>query len=306
MKKINNQSLTIIGGSGFIGKSIIDSFNKGLLKKYFIENINIICRQPFRFKKKNNNLYKLNIFYSNIRTLKKLPKSDLYIYAAESTNVNFYNKKNNKKNINHHKESIKNFVNLVSKYNNSKVLYVSSGSVNHKKYTKSSNSYKKLYAKLKIFSENQIKKLFKFKIKTSIARCYSFIGPHLPTNSHYAIGNFLYGAKYNNKIIIKKKNKVIRSYMYSDDMVEWLISILNNSKKKTTIYNVGSDELIELFDLAKKITKLFKNKVLISKEGSESKNVDKYVPIIRKTKNDLKLKILYNLSNSLKRCLKFI
>jgi len=306
LKKINSQSLTIIGGSGFIGKSIIDSFNKRLLKKYFIKNINIICRQPFKFKKKKNNLYKLNIFYSNIRTLKKLPKSDLYIYAAESTNVNFYNKKNNKKNIHYHKESIKNFIKLVSKYNNSKVLYVSSGSVNYKKYTKSSNSYKKLYTKLKIFSENQIKKLFKFKIKTSIARCYSFIGPHLPTNSHYAIGNFLHDAKYKNKIIIKKKNKVIRSYMYSDDMVEWLISILNNSKKKTTIYNVGSDELIELFDLAKKITKLFKNKVLISKEGSESKNVDKYVPIIRKTKNDLKLKILYNLSDSLKRCLKFI
>ena len=36
MKKINYQSLTIVGGSGFIGKSIIDSFNGGILKKHYI------------------------------------------------------------------------------------------------------------------------------------------------------------------------------------------------------------------------------------------------------------------------------
>lgn len=306
MKPINYHSLTIVGGSGFIGKSIIDSFNEGILKKHYINKINVICRNQFKYVKKKVDLKKINIFYSDISVLKKLPKSDLYIYAAESTNVNFYKKINNGSNIRLHKKSIKNFTKLVSKYRNIKVLYISSGTVNYKKYTKSLNNYKKLYTHLKIFSENEIKKLGKFKIKTSIARCYSFIGPHLPTNSHYAIGNFLYGAKYKNKIIIKKTNKVVRSYMYSDDMVEWLISILNNSKNKTVSYNVGSDQPIELFMLAKKITKLLKNKVLISKESYESKKIDKYVPIISKTKNDLKLKILYDLSKSLKKCLRFI
>ena len=143
-------------------------------------------------------------------------------------------------------------------------------------------------------------------MKTSIARCYSFVGPHLPLNNHYAIGNFLRQAKYDKKITVHKKNKVIRSYLYADDMVEWLIKILKNSKKRTVLYNVGSDRPIELLDLAKKITKLFKNKVLISKERYESKKIDKYVPIIRKTKNDLKVKILYNLTKSLKKSLKFV
>ena len=83
-------------------------------------------------------------------------------------------------------------------------------------------------------------------------------------------------------------------------MVEWLIKILK-IQKRTVLYNVGSDHPIELLDLAKKITKLFKNKVLISKERYESKKIDKYVPIIRKTKNDLKVKILYNLNKSLKK-----
>ena len=94
--------------------------------------------------------------------------------------------------------------------------------------------------------------------------------------------------------------------MYADDMVEWLISIIKNSKKNTIVYNVGSDEAIELYKLSEKIAKLFKNKVKIINQTYNTKKVDKYVPIIRKTKNDLKIKILYNLNKSLKKSLNFI
>ena len=100
--------------------------------------------------------------------------------------------------------------------------------------------------------------------------------------------------------------KVIRSYMYADDMVKWLIMILLKSKKRTITYNVGSDQPIELNELAKKISKLFRNKVKISKESIESNKIDKYVPNISKTKIELKIKTLNNLTNSLKKCLKFI
>ena len=303
MSRINSQSLTIVGGSGFIGKSIIDSFNNGLLKKHKIDKINVICRKKFKFKKKKINLKNINILYLDIGKTKLLPQSDLYIYAAESTDtINLRNKNLAKS----HKRNIKNFIKLVSKYKDVKVLYTSSGSVNYHKNNKFYDFYKNQYTKLKIFSELEVKKLKKFKIKSSIARCYSFIGPFLPVNKHYAIGNFLYGAKYKSRIIIKKKMNVIRSYMYSDDMVEWLISILLNSRINTSIYNVGSDQSIELSKLANKITKLFKRKVQISKVGLETNKIDKYVPNISKTKYDLKNKILYNLSKSLKKCLKFI
>ena len=186
------------------------------------------------------------------------------------------------------------------------MLYISSGAVNYFNQKNFQDPYKIQYTKLKIFSEREIKKLKKFKIKSSIARCYTFIGPHLPVKQHYAIGNFLHDAKYKNKILIKKKMKVIRSYMYADDMVRWLILILLNSKMKTITYNVGSDQPVELHSLANKIAKLFKRKIHISKAKQETNKIDKYVPNISKTKSDLKIKILYNLSKSLKKCLKFI
>ncbi len=302
MKTNYYKSLTIVGGSGFIGKSIIDSFDNRLLKKHKINKLNIICRRKFKLQEKIN-YNNIKIFYKDIRKAKTIPKSDYYIYAAESTDINDYKKKDI---INVHLKSIKNFVKLVSNYANTKVLYVSSGSANYYKSKKIRNGYKYLYSKLKILSEKEIKKLKKFNIKTSIARCYSFIGRYLPLKKHYAIGNFLYGAKYNNKIFVKKRMKVIRSYLYADDMVEWLISIIKNSKENTVTYNVGSDEPIELHKLAEKIAKLSKNKVEIIGQTYDTKKVDKYVPIIRKTKNDLKIKILYNLNKSLKKCLKLI
>ena len=55
LSKINSQILTIVGGSGFVGKSILDAFNSGLLKKFKINKINIICRK-IKFRKKKTSL----------------------------------------------------------------------------------------------------------------------------------------------------------------------------------------------------------------------------------------------------------
>ena len=109
MKTNYYHSLTIVGGSGFIGKSIIDSFNNKLLQKHRINKLNIICRKKFKIKEKLN-LKKIKIFYKDVGKTKKIPKSDYYIYAAESTNISDY--KNNITKT--HLKSIKNFIKLVS------------------------------------------------------------------------------------------------------------------------------------------------------------------------------------------------
>ena len=299
LKQIKLNNLVIIGGSGFIGKSIMDSFNRGLLKKYLINKLIIICRKKIVFKnKKKINFKNIKVIYSDIRKIKKLPKSNLYIYASETTKIDQY--KNTKKIVTKHKESINNFCELIKEHPNVKVLYLSSG-VAEKKYLNNSKiGYKKIYSFLKNFSENKIKLLKKYKINTSIARCYTFIGPFLPTNEHFAIGNFLSDAKYKKKITINSRNLVYRSYMYADDMVDWLLAILIFAKKNTKIYNVGSDCQIELRQLALLISKFCKGKTEIISKSLNSKKVDRYVPNINKTKNDFNLKIKYNLTKSIK------
>ena len=81
------KTITIIGGSGFVGKSYIDSFNRGILKKFKIKKVNIICRKPTLLLKEKLNFKNINIIKGDISKLKALPRSDLYIYAAGKTNI---------------------------------------------------------------------------------------------------------------------------------------------------------------------------------------------------------------------------
>ena len=193
--------ITFIGGNGFIGKSYLDAFNRGVLKKFKIKKINLISRNILRIKKTKLPLKNVKLITGDIGKIKSLPKSDLIIYGADNTKIN--NIKNIKKFIFESKRSIHNFCNIVKKNKKAKILYISSGAIydfNKKNILKSNTlSGKELYAYLKHYSENEIKKLRKFKIKSSIGRCFTFIGPWLPRESNFAVGNFI-------NDVLKKKN----------------------------------------------------------------------------------------------------
>jgi len=276
--------LTIIGGSGFLGKSIIDYAIKKSLSKWKINKIISISRSKFFIRNKKN--FKIKYLVGDISKLKKLPPSDYIIYAVNS--------KNNKKNLN----AIKNFSFLINEIpKKTKILFTSSGAV----YGNIKN--KKKYAKNKL----KIEKIFKnygFQgHKVSIARLFTFIGERILDDKRYAVSDFINSGFNKKKILVKSKHAVYRSYMYSYDMVKWLMTILVNSNTKCPIYNVGSDEVISLRALAKIIGKIFKKPVEIKKNNS--KKIEKYVPSIKKVQNELNLKINYKLKPSLHSIIKW-
>ena len=289
--------LTIIGGSGFIGKSFIDGFQRNVISNLKIKKINIICRKVNNLKLNKRLKFKnIKIIKGDIRLLKKIPKSDLVVYAAETSKIKDFN--NKVKISNDHKNGIDNFCKIIKKNKNTKILYISSGAVyqsklNHKK----SDSYKNIYSNLKIYSENRIKQLSKFNIKTTIARCFTFIGFWLPKNQHYAIGNFIRDGLTKKIINVRTKKTLIRSYMYADDLIYWLTKIALNANLKCPIYNVGSNKPVDINSVASLIGKILNKPVKFS--NSKVKKIDKYVPNIYKAKKKLKLKINYDLKESI-------
>ena len=172
-----------------------------------------------------------------------------------------------------------------------KILFTSSGAVY------GNIKSKKKYAKNKLILENIFKSYGKKGYHVSIARLFTFIGNRILNDKKYAISDFINSGFYKKKIILKSKNKVYRSYMHSDDMTRWLITILISSNVKCPIYNVGSDESISLKNLAKIIGKIFKKPVEIKK--TKSKKIERYVPSIKKARKELNLKINYKLRTSL-------
>ena len=272
------KTLTIIGGSGFLGKSIIDYAQKKGLSKWQINKIICISRRKIYLKKRNS--FKVKYITGDISKLKKLYPADYIMYAVNSDS--------GKKNL----SAIKNFSLLLEKLpKKTKILFTSSGAVY------GNIKSKKKYAKNKLILENIFKSYGKKGYQVSIARLFTFIGNRILNNKKYAISDFINSGFYKKKIILKSKNKVYRSYMHSDDMTRWLITILVSSNTKCPIYNVGSDESISLQNLAKIIGKIFEKPVEIKKNNN--KKIERYVPSIKKAQKELNLKINYKLRTSL-------
>ena len=300
------KTLLIIGGSGFLGTSFLDYANKNSFSKWKINKV--ICMS--RKGKKIKNLNKKNISFSfikkNILRLKKIPECHYVIYAANS--------KNNEENL----KGLKNFRNLLDlKLKKIKILFTSSGAVygqrnKFKKFKESDlinqkninlfKGYKKEYAKTKIRMEVLIKKTAKKGFNVSIARLFSFFSQRILSNYNYAISDMVNSAKKFKYIKIKSNKEVYRSYMCSSDLVEWLMSLLLSSNKKCPIYNVGSDVPTSIKQLGFLLSKMLKVKLIDN--PMEKKQLDFYVPSVKKIKKKFGLKLNQNFYIELKKSLR--
>ena len=300
------KKLLIIGGSGFLGKSFIDYATSKTFVKWKINELILLSRRKINFKFKKNKKIKIKFIRGDISKIKKIPKTEYIIYAANSQTY--------KSNL----KGIRNFSFLIKKIPiKTKILFTSSGAVygNIGKIKKIGEQEKLKFKKILGLSKNKrdyakskikIEKIFKSfankKYNISIARMFTFFGKRILSDRSYAISDFIHSATYKGKIVVNSSHPVYRSYMHSNDMVNWLISILTSSSKKCPIYNVGSDKEISIKNLAELISKIFKKPILLNK--SKNKKIDCYVPSVKKAKNKLGLKINYNLENLIKSIIK--
>lgn len=133
----------------------------------------------------------------------------------------------------------------------------------------------------------------RYGLETVVARCFAFIGPDLPLDVHFAIGNFIRDALFGKEVIVRGTGTPVRSYLYQDDLAEWLLTLLTRGEP-TTAYNVGSDEAISIADLAYLIRDQLAPGKTVRIEGGSSADTparNHYVPNTDKASKDLGLHI---------------
>ena len=307
-------SLLIIGGSGFFGKSILDSYKRKLLKPWNIDKIIIMSRNPHQLSKDYPELISdgVEFFAGDVSTVNYLPYADFIIHAAASTDASRYllNDQDEEENI---ILGTLNYCRLAEEFHKkSRIIFCSSGAVygyqpESIKFLKESSllgdvskldSVKRSYAYAKRDSEAAIQRLGQKNINVAIARCFSFVGRYLPRNQHFAIGNFIKNGANGSEIKVKAENLVYRSYMYADDLVDWLLTIADNSSSKCPIYNVGSDKEVEIRDLASLTSQIY-NVNVKTVEINNNAILDRYVPSLEKAKKELGLISNYGLKESI-------
>jgi len=311
-------TLLVIGGTGFFGKSILDSFRRGALEKWGVERVIAMSRNAERLRKEAPQLISssVELYSADIATSTTLPAADIVIHAATSTDTAKYISRLSEVKE-HNLAGMENFCDLAKTvHTKSKILYVSSGAVYGKQpisLSHISEEYiaddlselpegKREYAAAKCYAEDAIKNLGKSGLSVSIARCFAFVGPWLPRNQHYAVGNFIEDGLTGRPISVQARKKVYRSYMYPDDLVEWLMAIAADANALCPVYNVGSNQAVEIRTLAEIVAGEFNVDVQLP-EITDS-TIDRYIPSIDKAFHELGLTLHYDLISAIQQTIR--
>jgi nucleoside-diphosphate-sugar epimerase len=139
-------------------------------------------------------------------------------------------------------------------------------------------------------------------IEIKIARCFAFVGPHLPLDAHFAIGNFIGDVLAGRAIRINSDGTSRRSYLYAADLAIWLWTMLFQAPSLIPI-NVGSARDLSILELAQTVAQSLNTPtdIHVAKEAIPGADVSRYVPSVERAKELLRLSETINLQEAIRR-----
>jgi dTDP-glucose 4,6-dehydratase len=145
-------------------------------------------------------------------------------------------------------------------------------------------------------------------LHVSIARCFAFVGPHLPLDVHFAIGNFIRDCVAGGPIRIGGDGTPYRSYLYAADLAEWLFTILLHGETGRA-YNVGSEEAVSIRQLADRVADVAatvwadrgRPEIVMGKQPAPGVVAERYVPNCSRAREELGLAPATSLDDAIRR-----
>ena len=135
-----------------------------------------------------------------------------------------------------------------------------------------------------------------------IARPFAFVGPHLPLDAHFAVGNFVASAIRNQPIHIRGDGTPLRSWLYMADLAIWLWTMLVRGVANRA-YNVGSEDAHTIAEAAYLTASTLRPGLPVRIDGSPKPGapMNSYVPSTVRARDELGLTQTISLAEALRR-----
>ena len=323
LERLKGRRLLLTGGTGFFGKWILGFLNYANRVKGLGLRVEVLSRDPERFLKEfpefNHEL--IGFIKGDIRTFSAQGEVDFVIHAATEASAKLNDERPSEM-FDVIVAGTKHVFEVCKGLKAKRILLTSSGAVYG---TQASDVPHQPDESMTGPDVHQVRSAYAEGKRVSellgafhhgetgqevvFARCFAFVGPYLPLDTHFAVGNFIRDCLQRSEIVIKGDGTPHRSYMYAADLVIWLLKMLTHGKNLRS-YNVGSEESLTLSEVARTVADVWKlisgKRVEIIINGTATGNRatgNRYVPAVERARSELDLKCHTTLEGALQKTL---
>ena len=280
----------VTGGTGFFGKSMLDYLRRHPGCRP--ESVwTILTRSPERFVAANAKLLdqdrRISLVTGDVRDFRVEGAYDEIIHAATAAVTTLADDEMLSTIV----EGTRHVIEFAKACGARKLLFTSSGAVYGPRTERVDETAEcrpaTAYGRGKLAAERM---LAASGLDVTVARCFAFVGPHLNRGIHYAIGNFLRDTLAGDPIVIQGDGTAFRSYLYADDLVEWLFALLERGAPGRA-YNVGSERAVSIRALAETVRQALggRGDIVVRGRADPAARPSVYVPSTLRARQELGL-----------------
>lgn len=297
---MNDANIFLTGGTGFIGKWLLESFVFANQKRILNVNVTVLTRDSSKFLHLNPifaNHPNIHFLNGDIRSFTFPEGKFKYIIHAATEASAALNVDDPLLMSDVIVEGTRCILNFARHCQAERILFLSSGAVYgiqpedikgfREDFTGAPDPLGRgaAYAESKRMAEFLCATYSRqYGLPVSIARCFAFVGPYLSLDKHYAIGNFINDGLNGRDITITGDGFPLRSYMYASDLVTWLWTLLLHGNTGEA-YNIGSERSVSIKDLASIVASFFPEiKVTVLNQVKSTDRNQNYIPNTEKAR----------------------